>query len=335
MAEPPDSLTVGVTGITGTIGQGLLPFLEADPRIARVVGIGSRPSDLQSGKLDYRQADVRDATAIRSALAGADVVIHLAFSLYGARQGGDELAEVNVEGSRNLLAAAVAGGAKRFIYTSSGAVYGFDASRPVRVNEDAPVAPEARHFYSRQKAHVEEELLSELARHPELEWLLFRPCAVVGPHAAGAAAHGLPAGLGRLGSALLTVGGAAGLRPAIPGPPVALQFIHERDVGQALHRAITATRARRIYNLGGDGMVAPADVPRLLGLRTLPLPRVVTRTAAAVVTRLPYVAPVLGWSALLTHPLEVDSSRAKRELRWRPEFSSAEALASTRRALAI
>jgi nucleoside-diphosphate-sugar epimerase len=338
MSAGAPKLTIAVTGVTGTVGRGLLPFLESDDRIARVIGVGSRPHDPPADghrKLEYRQADVRDRYTVREALNGADVVVHLAFSLYGVRQADDDLEDINVEGSRNVLAATAAIGAKRFIYTSSGAVYGFDARRPARVDEDAAVAPEPRHFYSRQKARVEEALLDDLGEHPELEWIFFRPCAVVGPHAVGAAGHVLPEALARAGAALVTIGGAAGLRPAVPGPPVPLQFVHERDVGQAIHRAIWTRSIRRAYNLGGDGMVDPADVPRLVGLRTLPVPNVVTRTAIGLATRLPYVTAALGWTQLLTHPLQLDTSRAKRQLRWRPEFSSAEALASTRRALAL
>jgi nucleoside-diphosphate-sugar epimerase len=339
MSEQPQGLTVAVTGVTGTVGHGLLPFLEADDAVRRVIGIGSRPENPFAhralGKLEYRQADVRERFGVREALSGADVVVHLAFSLYGVRQRDDELDRINVEGSRNVLAAAAAHGAKRFIYTSSAAVYGFDPGRAVLVDEDAPVDPQPRHFYSRQKATVEEALLRDLDEHPKLEWVFFRPCAVVGPHALGAAGHGLPDAVAQAGTALVAIGGAAGLRPPIPGPPVPLQFVHESDVGQAIHRAMKTKRTKRIYNLGGDGLVSPTEFPRLLGLRTLPLPRLLTQAALGVVTRAPFVAPAMGWSELLRQPLEVDSSRAKRELRWRPQFNSAEALASTRRAIAL
>ena len=76
-------------------------------------------------------------------------------------------------------------------------------------------------------------------------------------------------------------------------------------------------------------------MPRLVGLRTLPLPNVVTRTALGATAKLPYVSPSLGWMQLLTHPLELDTSRVQDELGWQPEFTSAEALASTRRALGV
>jgi nucleoside-diphosphate-sugar epimerase len=286
-------------------------------------------------KVEYRPVDVRDRYGMLEALDGADVVVHLAFSLYGLRYDNEALRDINVGGSKNVLAAAAAAGATRFIYASSGAVYGFDTSRPGRVDEQAPVDPEPRHFYSQHKAEVERALLDELSGLPELSWVFFRPCAVVGPDAAGAALHGLPAAFSRPVSAAITIGAAAGLRPAIPGPAVPLQFVHARDVGQAIHRAVHGERTNGVYNLGGDGMVEPVEVPRLLGLRRLPFPGAVTRAAAQIAARVPYVAPGMGWIQAATHPLELDTTRAKGELGWKPEFTSRTALQATRRALAI
>lgn len=331
-------LTVAVTGVTGTVGRGLLPFLEDDARVTRVIGLGSRKWDpVAEGfrKVAYRAVDVRDRYSVHEALAGADAVVHLAFSLYGLRYNDDALRAINVQGSKNVLEAAVASGATRFIYTSSGAVYGFDTDRPVRVDEDAALDPEPRHFYSKHKAEVERALLEELAELPDVDWVFFRPCAVVGPDAAGGAAHAFPSALTRPLAAAVTIGGAAGLRPAIPGPAVPLQFVHARDVGQAIHRALHGRQTSGIYNLGGDGMVEPAEVPGLLGLHRLPMPGVVTRTAARLAARAPYLTPGFGWIQASTHPLELDTTRAKSELGWKPEFSSHAALQATRRALAI
>lgn len=331
-------LTIAVTGVTGTIGRGLLPFLEEDPSVARVIGIGAkpwRPADDGFAKVEYRRADVRDRYALRDAIDDADVLVHLAFSLYGVRQSGDELAAINVQGSLNALDAAVAVGAKRFVYTSSAAVYEFGSSRRTRVDEDAPVERETRHFYSRHKAEVEDALLARLGKLPAMGWVFFRPCAVVGPDAVGAGGHSIPGAARDLVAAAMTVASAAGLRAFVPGPPVPLQFVHGRDVGQAIHRAIGSDRSGVVYNLGGDGMVEPHEVPELLGLRRLPIPTAITRGAFKVAARFPYLIPAAGWVRLGTQPLELDASRAKRELGWAPEFSSREALQATRRALAI
>jgi uncharacterized protein YbjT (DUF2867 family) len=84
-------LTVAVTGPTGTFGFGLMPLLQADPRIDRVVGVARRPFDHGEHcwtKMTYRQGHVRDPDGLREAFRDADVVVHLAFQVTGARRVG-------------------------------------------------------------------------------------------------------------------------------------------------------------------------------------------------------------------------------------------------------
>src|SRR5215210_2833484 len=112
MPEPDTRLTVAVTGPTGTFGFGLMPLLQGDARIARIVGIARRPFDpAEHGwtKMEYRQGDVRDPAALEQAFAGADVVVHLAFLVVGNASPQTERA-INVEGTLNVFRAAAAVG---------------------------------------------------------------------------------------------------------------------------------------------------------------------------------------------------------------------------------
>ncbi len=76
-----------------------------------------------------------------------DTVVHLASILKPPREGGEALAyRVDVEGTRNVLRAAVASGVKKLVVTTSGASYGYHADNPrwleehhpLRGNEDLP-----------------------------------------------------------------------------------------------------------------------------------------------------------------------------------------------------
>ena len=122
---------MAVTGPTGTFGFGLLPLLEADTRIARVVGIARRPFDpAEHGwtKLEYRRGDVRDPDALRDAFAGADVSCTSRSSSPAPPPA--TIRAVNVNGTLNVFRAAAAAGARRFVYASSVAAYGFHADNP-------------------------------------------------------------------------------------------------------------------------------------------------------------------------------------------------------------
>src|SRR3954453_767572 len=182
------ALTVAVTGPTGTFGFGLMPRLQSDPRIGRVVGIARRPFDpAEHGwtKLEYRRGDVRDREALEDAFAGADVVVHLAFMITGTASR-ETIRAINVDGTLNAFRAAAAAGAQRFVYASSVAAYGFHAENPQPLTEEWPVRPAAHLFYAQEKAEIERQLAVEAARHSELDLYLLRPPIVLGPHAVGA-----------------------------------------------------------------------------------------------------------------------------------------------------
>src|ERR687884_111099 len=177
MASRSSGLTVAVTGPTGTFGFGLLPLLELNRRIRRVVGIARRPFDpAEHGwtKLRYEQGDVRDRTALERAFGGADVVVHLAFMITGTAPR-DTIRAINVGGTLNALRAAAAAGARRFVYASSVAAYGFHRDNPVGMTEDWPTRPASRLFYAQEKAELELLLQREAEAHPELQLYLLRP----------------------------------------------------------------------------------------------------------------------------------------------------------------
>ena len=136
-------LTVAVTGPTGTFGFGLMPLLEANERIGRIIGLARRPfSPSEHGwtKMEYRQGDVREPGDARGGVRGADVVVHLAFMITG-NASRETIRAINVEGTLNTFRAAAASAAKRFVYASSVAAYGFHRDNPVGMTRGLARAP--------------------------------------------------------------------------------------------------------------------------------------------------------------------------------------------------
>ena len=338
MADPAPptetGLTVAVTGPTGTFGTGLLPLLEAEDRVARVVGVARRPFDPAArgwAKTTYLRGDVRDLDSLTGALAGADVVVHLAFSVTGS--GGREATRaVNVGGTLNAFRAAVAVGARRFVHASSVAAYGFASDNPVGMTEEWPVRPAARLSYAREKAELEHRLAEEAAAAPGVELYLLRPPFVLGPHAIGAKDL-LPGPLAPLGRRLA---GLATHRLPVPVPvlvpDVPLQFVHEDDVGSALLACVLAAGPPGAYNIAGDGVLTLADVAREYGAVPVPLPAAPARWAARAVSRLPFLPPPAQWVEALGHPPVMDTTKARTQLGWQPAYTGLAALRETLRA---
>ena len=333
MSAPDSDLVVAITGPTGTLGSGLLPLLQADARVARVIGIARRPfHPAEHGwtKMEYRQGDVRHPATLDEACDGADVLVHLAFLITGTATRGTTRA-VNVEGTLNAVRAAARAGARRFVYASSVAAYGFHADNPVGMNEESPIRPAAHLFYAREKADVEQRLGEEAARHPELGMYLLRPSIVVGPHMLGAK-DPLPGPLASLGRWL--AGGVSRLPVRLPAPVprLQLQLVHEDDVGQALMLCVVGAGPSGAYNIAGDGTLTATDVVRELGFVPVPLPGRLVRAparAVAALAEVPLVPPAAAWAEALSHPAIMDTSKAKRELGWRPRYTGVDALRAT------
>ena len=324
------NLTVAVTGPTGTFGFGLMPLLQADERIARIVGIARRPFDANEHgwtKMTYRQGDVRDRAALEEAFQGAEVVVHLAFMITGTASR-ETIRAINVEGTLNVFRAAAAAGARRFVYASSAAAYGFHRDNPVGMTEDWPARPAAHLFYAKEKAEIEQLLEEEAVGHAGLGVYLLRPPIVLGPHAVGAK-DVVPK---QLAPTLRRLRGLIGRVPLpVIALPVPIQFIHEEDVGQAFLLCIIGAGAPGVYNIAGDGVLSGAQLVRELGLTPIPAPAGLVRAAARGAAAVPFAPPFTEWAEALTQPSIMDSSKARQELGWRPRYSSLEALRDTLR----
>src|SRR5690348_11934158 len=333
MSEGERGLTVAVTGPTGTFGFGLIPLLQADDRIARIIGIARRPFDPAGygwTKLEYRRGDVRDPAALREAFEAADVVVHLAFLITGAAPA-DELRAVNVEGTLNAFRAAAAAGAKRFVYASSVAAYGFHSDNPVGMKEDWPVRPAAHLFYAQEKAELEQLLGEESEQHPELDLYLLRPPIVLGPHAMGAK-DALPGPVAAVGKRLLEVVSRLPVPILAITPDAPVQFIHEDDVGQALLKCVVAAGPPGAYNIAGDGVLTGSDIARELGLTPISIPARALHAAAGAAASLPkpsFTPPAADWVEAVSHPAIMDTSKARKQLRWKPKYTALEALRAT------
>ncbi len=323
-------LTVAVTGPTGGIGLPLLRALDRARSVSSVRGFARRPFDSAAAglrKIDYRQGDVLDRAAVEELVDGADVVVHLAFVIVGGEQ---ETREVNLKGSRNVFEATVASGAARLVYASSVAAYGFHEDSPEQLTEELPPRGTEAHYYSAQKAALEGTLGNILAQG-NTDAYVFRPCIVAGPDSLllienipyVAFSGRLPAAVRRLFDVV------APLKPVIPDNGVPFQLVHHDDVASALTAAVRGQGEPGIYNLAGAGTVTLSDLARELGWYALPVPELVVDATAKLVARLPFVPAEAQWVEALRYPVIMDTTKARRELRWRPKHDARETLRQT------
>jgi UDP-glucose 4-epimerase len=320
------SLRVAVTGPTGEIGISTIEALERHPDVTQIVGMARRPfAPAERGwtKTAYRQGDILDRKAVDALVADADVVVHLAFIIMGSRQ---ESARVNMAGTRNVFEATVAAQRPRLVYTSSVAAYGYHSDNPVPITEDVPARGSSEFYYSEQKAACE-AALTEITAGSALEVFVLRPCIVAGPKATALADampwNQLPGPARRIIRALPL------LKPPFPDPGTPLQLVHHDDVAAAVALAVTTTSAPPgAYNIAGDGVLSLSEVGAALGARPIKVPRAAAVATSEVISRLPLVPSALEWLHAGRTSVVMDTSKAKNQLGWKPNFSAAETLSA-------
>jgi UDP-glucose 4-epimerase len=245
----------------------------------------------------HTAADIRSPEA-RRALEEVDVLYHLGFSLW---RNDPAMAETNIDGGRNLLAA----NPTRVVLASSAAVYGAWPDNPLPLTESVTPRPNAECQYAVHKLRVE-QMCADAAPTMSL-----RIGAVLGPHADARVRRS-----------------ARGYRVAVPvikGGHEAVQFVHEDDATDALHRAI-ATRAEGPVNVAPGDWLDGQGIAAVSGGRVLRLPKALLIRASEALATARLTPFGADRAILLNGPLALDPSKAGEVLGWKASRTSAEVL---------
>jgi nucleoside-diphosphate-sugar epimerase len=330
MAAEKAGLTVAVTGPTGEIGKAFVGALERSRGVAQIRGMARSPFDpADEGwkRTTYVQGDVLDRASVDALVAGADVVVHLAFVIMGNP---DEARRVNLTGSRNVFEAAVAAGAKRLVYVSSVAAYGFHPDNPRPLHEDDPARGSEDHYYSAHKAEVE-RLLADVTASSAMDVYVLRPSIVAGPNASllidslpyTQISERLP------GAILRLLDGVPILKPILPDAGVPFQVVHHDDVATALRAAVLGRGEPGIYNVAGPGEMTLSQLADELGWYSISVPELAFDAAGELVARMSFLPAEAQWINALRQPVIVDTAKSRRKLGWRPKHDALETVRQT------
>ena len=158
-----------LTGATGFIGRQVQALLIERGYCFRIL-VHRTGTSLHA--VDCFKGDLTNPSACRQAMNGASLVIHAA----GEKRDPRRFWPVNVQGTQNLLAAAMDEGVERFVHISSVGVIGADPLEPKVLDEDTPCHPQ--NDYERSK--VEAERLVRQAAAQSLPVTILRPANVFG-----------------------------------------------------------------------------------------------------------------------------------------------------------
>jgi dihydroflavonol-4-reductase len=306
-----------VTGASGFVGGHLVDALVAEGWRARcLVRPRSDRGRLGAPGVEFVVGGLDDPASLSRAVAGVDVVFHLAAVTSAARE--EEYDRVNHLGVVRVLEAMATVPAARIVLCSSLAVAGPAQPGRARTEADppAPVGP-----YAISKVRAEEAVAASGVPH-----VIIRPPAVYGP------------GDRDILAAFRLASRGAAVRTGPPGQQLAL--VHARDLARGLVLAGQTAAATGVYYINGanhlwEEIVGAVGAAVARRPRVVPLPSIALWGAARA-SRLwarasgskPLLTPERAFD--LVQPAWIcDDARARRDLGYRPQVTLADGMRET------
>jgi dihydroflavonol-4-reductase len=217
---------------------------------------GSQRSHLDGLDLEFIEGDMRDARAVRTAMAGVKHVFHVAADYRLWARDPNEIYDANVEGTRTIMREAKQAGVERIVYTSSVATIALrDDGAPADESVGLSVA-EGIGAYKRSKIAAE-RLVEAMVADDHLPAVIVNPSTPIGPRDVK------PTPTGRI-----IVEAARGRMPGFLD--TGLNLVHVDDVAEGHIAALRHGRIGERYILGGENVLLAdmlADIADLTGRR--------------------------------------------------------------------
>lgn len=234
-------MKVLVTGATGFVGSAVVRKLLANnTQVAVLSRAQSNQSNLADLPVEIHHGDLTDSSSLAKACAGCDGLYHVAADYRLWTKNPDELYQNNVDGTRNLMLAALGAGIKRIVYTSSVATLGVFSDGTIS-NEETPVSLENMVGHYKRSKFLAERVVDELVSTQKLPAVIVNPSTPIGPRDIK------PTPTGRVIY--------DALRNKIPAyVDTGLNIAHVDDVAEGHLLAFDKGQIGRRYILGGDDM---------------------------------------------------------------------------------
>ena len=248
-----------VTGATGFLGSHVARVLAdngADMRL--LVRSSSNPRNIEGLSADRALGDLRDPASLEKAMAGCDVVFHVAADYRLWVRDPNEMYRSNVEGTRAILEAARKNRVRRVVYTSSVATIGFTRNG-YPANEDSPVLLADMIGHYKRSKFMAEQLALEAGRSG-LEVVVVNPTTPVGDQDVK------PTPTGRIVVDFLK-------RKFPAYVETGLNLVDVRECARGHVTALEKGKSGERYILGGENLTLKQILDMLAKITGLPSPR--------------------------------------------------------------
>ncbi len=300
-----------VTGATGFVGSSLVRLLIREGfQVGILARKNSSLANVEDLNLSIHFGDLKDPRSLEEALAGYDYLFHVAadYRLWVPRP--KEIYENNVQGTKNIMNAAIKTGIRRVVYTSSVATLGLRKDG-TPADEETPVSLKDMIGHYKRSKFMAEEAVRNLAESGKIDVVIVNPSTPIGPRDIK------PTPTGRM-----ILEAAQGKMPAYVD--TGLNIVHVDDVSMGHLLALQKGRTGRRYILGGENMTLKEILetiarltnqrpPRIRLPHNLILPLAYVFEAVSLITGKEPLATVDG-VRLAKKRMFFSSKRAEREL---------------------
>ena len=302
-----------ITGATGFVGSHVARVLaEQGADLRLLIRSSSDPRNIQGLNADRVVGDLRDPASVEKAMAGCDVVFHVAADYRLWVREPEQMYRANVEGTRAILAAARKNGVRRVVYTSSVATMGFTSNgRPA--DEDSPVSLGNMIGHYKRSKFMAEEVALEAGRSG-MDVVVVNPSTPVGEQDIK------PTPTGRIVVDFL--------KKKFPAyVDTGLNLVDVTECARGHVAALEKGRSGERYILGGENLTLKQILDKLAAITGLPSPKVrvpyMVALAAGVVDEV-VTGRILGREPRATidavrmgrKKMFVSCAKAERELGW-------------------
>lgn len=313
-----DQTCVAITGTSGPVGSNLLAALIKDGNIKRIIAIDEVKPRFKNRKVQFEETDITDSKAvdeISEALAryNCKTVVHAALP-DGPSRNEEATHELQVMGSMHLLLACESADVDKVILTSTTEVYGALPDNPNFLNENHPSRGGLHNSFLRDKIDAEKQFIRFQKRFPKKVVTILRSCTILGPDISDSRTHFLT-------------------QPSVPtvlGFDPLMQFIHINDVVRAFVGVIKSDFPG-IFNLVGEGVLPLSRVLKISGKVNLPSSPLLLYSAAQILWYLNIGLAPASHIDFIKYHFVADGAKAEKVMKFRPVYSSQEALLSLKR----
>lgn len=238
--------TVLITGSSGYIGSKLVESLQHNTRVEQIIGLDLKPSPKPQPKLHFYCRDIREPLNDLLNRHDIDTVIHTAYVLPPLHNK-KLMEDININGTKNVMALCEDSKVSHLIYTSSTTAYGFHPDNPVPMDETQPLRGDEDFIYSKNKREIENLFKDFVTANKNIDTTILRTSFVIGPTADNPVSRYIKKKIAIL-----------------PKENAAIQFVHENDLTRAVLWCLEK-KISGIFNITGEGAVSFPDMITAMG----------------------------------------------------------------------